>query len=73
MASALLTAIILGLAAVGAAFYILRTPQLRRTVWRAAKNAAALAGPALVTEAKRVWTESDREPERLVGRSPHAI
>ena len=52
--------VLLGVAIVGAAVYVLRTPELRRTVWQAARNMAAMAGPALVNEARRAWQESER-------------
>ena len=51
--------LVLGLAAAGAAYYVLKTPQLRRVVWQAARNAVAAAGPAwLASETRRAWTRS---------------
>lgn len=48
--------IIMGVAAAGAAFYILRTPRLRRMAWQLARTAIGTAGPAwLMAEARRAW------------------
>jgi hypothetical protein len=51
--------ILLGIAAAGAAYYVLKTPELRRAVWRAARAAVVSALPAwLMTEMRRGWSES---------------
>ncbi len=48
--------IAIGVAAVGAAFYILKTPSLRRMAWGLARNAMAGSGPAwLLAETRRGW------------------
>jgi hypothetical protein len=51
--------VVIGIAAAGAAYYVLRTPQLRRVVWRL--GLAALTGtiPAWVSqEIKDSWEAS---------------
>ena len=51
--------LVIAAAAVGAAYYVLRTPPLRRAAWQIAKRWAA--GPLavwLVTEVRRAWDES---------------
>lgn len=56
--------VVLGIAAAGAAYYILRTPQLRRMAFQLAMAALTGTVPAWLTaEVKRAWTESDRPPE----------
>lgn len=50
--------VLLGIAAAGAAFYVLRTPALRRAAWRFARAAVASGIPAwLMTEMRRGWSE----------------
>ena len=56
--------VVIGVVAVGAAYYVLRTPQLRRTAWRLA--IAALTGtiPAWVSqEIKNSWEASGQRPD----------
>jgi hypothetical protein len=54
--------IVLGIAAAGAAYYILRTPQLRRTAFQLAGAALTGTVPAwLSAEVKRAWAESNRQ------------
>jgi H+/gluconate symporter-like permease len=51
--------VVLATAAIGAAYYILKTPPLRRTVWRLARSWAA--GPLAAwtaTEVRRAWDGS---------------
>ena len=51
--------IVLGLAAAGAAYFVLRTPSLRRPAFRLAGLALTGAIPAwLSTELQRAWAES---------------
>jgi hypothetical protein len=53
--------IVLGVAIAGAAFYILRTPQLRRAAFQLAGAALTGTVPAwLSAEVKRAWAESSR-------------
>ena len=55
--------VVIGVAAAGAAYYVLRTPQLRRTAWRL--GLAALTGtiPAWVSqEIKDSWEASGERP-----------
>ena len=48
--------ILIGAAAVGAAYFILKTPRLRRMVWQLARTALAPTASAwLMTEARRGW------------------
>ena len=56
--------VVIGVVAVGAAYYVLRTPPLRRTAWRLA--IAALTGtiPAWVSqEIKTSWEASGQRPD----------
>ena len=51
--------VILGAAALGAAFYIARTPPLRRVAWRLAVAAVTETIPAwLLREVREAWAES---------------
>ncbi len=53
--------VIIAAAAVGGAYYVLRTPPLRRAAWQFARRWAA--GPLAVwvlTEVRRAWEESGR-------------
>jgi hypothetical protein len=68
--------VILGVAAIGAAVYVMRNPALRLTVWRALRNATASAGPWLAAEARHAWAESRPAPQRFAPRPddlPHRI
>lgn len=57
--------VILGLAAAGAAYYILKTPQLRRTAWGLLRKAVAVSGPAwLIAETRRGWAAAAAQPSR---------
>jgi hypothetical protein len=50
--------VLMGVAAVGAAIYVLKTPALRRMLWGVARNALTAAGPAwLMAETRRGWAE----------------
>ena len=54
---------VLTLAAAGAAYYVLRTPQLRRIAVRLATTALTASLPAWVGhEVRRAWTESRQRP-----------
>ena len=49
----------IGIAAIGAAYYVLKTPGLRRVAWVLARNVIAGTAPAwLLSEAMRSWDES---------------
>lgn len=61
--------IIIGAAALGAAYFILRDPSLRRTVWRAARGVVAATAPALIAEARRVWDRTS-DSSALAADSP---
>jgi hypothetical protein len=51
--------VILGAAALGAAFYVARTPPLRRVAWRLAVAAVTGTIPAWFTrEVRDAWAES---------------
>jgi predicted lysophospholipase L1 biosynthesis ABC-type transport system permease subunit len=59
--------VVIGVVAAGAAYYVLRTPQLRRTAWRLV--IAALTGtiPAWVSqEIKNSWEASGHRPDPTV-------
>jgi apolipoprotein N-acyltransferase len=60
--------IVIGVAAVGAAVYVLKTPALRRLVWGLARTAFTAVGPAwLMTEARRGWDEGgDGRPQPAI-------
>jgi hypothetical protein len=48
--------VMIGLAAIAAAYYVLKTPSLRRMAWRLARTAVTASGPAwLVAETRRGW------------------
>ena len=50
--------ILLGIATAGAAFYILKTPSLRRMAWGLARTAVTASGPAwLLAETRRGWDD----------------
>jgi hypothetical protein len=60
--------VILGLAAVGAAIYILKTPQLRRTAWGLLRAAVVSSGPAwLIAETRRGWDGGAAQRPRQPG------
>jgi uncharacterized protein (DUF2236 family) len=53
--------VILGAAVIGAAYYIVKTPPLRRLAWRLALTAATGTLPAWFSrELRQAWTESER-------------
>jgi hypothetical protein len=57
---------LIGVAAVGAAYFVLRTPALRRVAWQLARTAIVTTAPAwLMNEARRAWNESDVHPHAL--------
>ena len=49
---------LLGAAAAGAAYFILRDPRLRRRAFSAGRTAIAAAGPWLMAQARQAWAES---------------
>jgi hypothetical protein len=54
--------VILGAAAVGAAYVIVRNPPLRRLAWRFARTALTATIPAwLGKEVHQAWVESGRD------------
>ena len=60
--------ILLGLAAAGAAYYILRTPKLRRLAWGLVRTAAVSTGPGwLIAETMRGWDGGTAQTPRLPG------
>ena len=62
--------LVMAAAAVGAAYYVLRTPPLRRTVWQLARRWAA--GPLVVwlaSEVRGAWDESGSPAVLTPGRS----
>jgi hypothetical protein len=51
--------LVIGLAAIGGAIYVLRTPSLRRMLWGLTRTTLAGTAPAwLMTETRRAWHES---------------
>ena len=51
--------ILLGVAAVGAAYYILKTPSLRRAAWQLARTSMSSTAPGwLWLETQRAWEAS---------------
>jgi hypothetical protein len=57
--------VVIGLAAAGAAYWILRTPHLRRTAFRLAGVALTGTLPAWLNgEVRRAWSESGRTARR---------
>jgi hypothetical protein len=62
--------VIIGVAVVGAAYYVVRTPSLRRLVWRLALTAATGSVPAWFRqEVQHSWEESGRR--QAVVPEPH--
>lgn len=60
--------VVIGLAVAGAAYYILKTPQLRRIAWGLLRTAVAGSGPAwLIAETKRGWDAGTAQPSRQAG------
>jgi uncharacterized protein (DUF2236 family) len=58
--------LILGAAAVGAAYYIVRTPPLRRLAWRLAVTAATGTLPAWFTrELRQAWADTARPRDMM--------
>jgi hypothetical protein len=55
--------VLIGAAVVGAAYYVVRTPSLRRLAWRLAVTAATGSLPLwLRQEIEHGWAESGRHP-----------
>jgi hypothetical protein len=55
--------VIIGVVAVGAAFYVIKTPPLRRLAWRMAVTALTGTVPAWVgQEIRQGWRQSARTP-----------
>lgn len=63
--------IAIGMALAGAAYYILKTPGLRRMAWGLTRNAVAGTAPAwLMAEALRAWDASDAPARAPASRPP---
>jgi hypothetical protein len=55
--------LILAVAAGAAVYVVLKTPELRRTVWRAIHSTVTVTLPGLlIQEVKGAWAESARRP-----------
>lgn len=52
--------ILIGVAAASAVYYVLKSPDARRTLWQAARRAFAASGPWLVSEIRQGWAVSGR-------------
>jgi hypothetical protein len=53
--------VLMGAAAIGVAYYVLRTPPLRRLAWRLATTALTISLPTwLGNEVREAWVESKR-------------
>ncbi|MGH9307913.1 MAG: hypothetical protein ACRD1U_00970 [Vicinamibacterales bacterium] len=52
--------ILIGVAAASAVYYVLKSPEARRTLWQAARGAFAASGPWLVSEIRQGWAASGR-------------
>jgi hypothetical protein len=60
--------VVIGLAVAGAAYYVLKTPQLRRIAWGLLRTAVAGSGPAwLIAETKRGWDAGPAQTSRQAG------
>jgi hypothetical protein len=60
--------VLIGAAVAGAAFYILKTPALRRLAWQSIRTLVFTNGPVwLAAEAKRAWNDSARPAGREQG------
>jgi hypothetical protein len=67
--------ILTGVAAAGAAYYVLRDPTLRRRLGQIVRQAMTASGPWLVSEVRHAWAESggasvsrrdsDHRPQRI--------
>jgi hypothetical protein len=52
--------VVIGVAALAAGVYVMKTPALRRLAWGLTRTAFTAVGPAwLMGEARRGWAESD--------------
>jgi hypothetical protein len=65
--------IVIGVAAISAAYYVLKSPEARRTLWLAARGAFAASGPWLVRETRRGWEASAEGPEARPAASTRAV
>jgi hypothetical protein len=66
--------VLIGAAVVGAAYYVVRTPSLRRLAWRLAVTAATGSLPIwLRQEVQRGWAESGRRLDIEPTQSRHAL
>jgi hypothetical protein len=53
--------VLMGAAAIGIAYYVIRTPPLRRLAWRLASTALTISLPTwLGKEISQAWAESER-------------
>jgi hypothetical protein len=63
--------VLVGIVAVGAAYYVLSDRGLRRRLGQIAVRAAVASGPWLIAEVRRAWMETappTRQPERSSAR-----
>jgi hypothetical protein len=69
-----LATVLMGVAAAGAAWFILRIPALRRPAWSLVATTASAAAPWLMAEARAAWDASARSEARVASasRSPEA-
>jgi uncharacterized protein (DUF2236 family) len=66
--------VLIGAAVVGAAYYVVRTPSLRRLAWRLAVTAATGSLPVWFRqEVQRGWAESGRRLDVEQTQSRHAL
>ena len=55
--------VVLGVAAAAAAYYVMKTPALRRMAWGLLRTAVGTTGPAwLMAETRRGWDASATRP-----------
>lgn len=53
--------VVIGAAAVGAVYYVVKTPRLRQLAWRLALTALTVSAPAWFSrEIRQGWSESGR-------------
>lgn len=65
--------ILMGAAAIGAAYYVLKTPRLRRLAWQLTLAAATGTVPAWITqEIRSSWEASAASPASDPSRVPEA-
>ncbi|MGH9373833.1 MAG: hypothetical protein ACRD15_20140 [Vicinamibacterales bacterium] len=50
--------LLIGAAVVAASYWILKDPERRRTVWKAARQVSIASGPWLLSQARQAWAET---------------